>query len=310
MLSILKKKSPPKIGIVFGSGGARGWAHVGVMRRLEELGIRPFCVAGTSIGSIAAASFITNRRLVLENVAEVADWRFMFNLFAEVGIPGSGMLKGYRVEDFLRKLLHPYDQIEKLPVPFAAVAADIRSTDEVVLSAGNLITAIRASVAIPGVFSPVHHDGRYLVDGGILNPVPVTAARSLGADYIIAVDVNLRCPADATLSGTAALEFNTRVLGWFDRLSEDFPQMAPAVKKVRKHFTASLERPSMAEILTQTMRIMENKTTASRLEEDKPDILIQPPVGHIQTLDFTCAKECIEAGYKTACECEALAALA
>lgn len=309
MLPFRKKKSLPRVGIAFGSGGARGWAHVGVIRRLEELGIQPHCVVGTSIGSIAAAAYVGKRRLVLEKVAEVADWRFMLGLFGEMGIPGSGMIKGRHVEDFFRKLLHPYDRIEDLPVPFAAVATDIRSTEEVVLASGDLVTAMRASIAIPGFFSPVRHQGRYLVDGGILNPVPVTVARSMGAELVVAIDINLRRQGELAVADVDSLDSYARVRGRLDRWIEEFPQMGPVLEKARKRLGASIEKPTMAEIITQTMRTMENKTTEARLAEDGPDILIQPPVGGVQTLDFTCAQECIEAGYKAACACDALTAL-
>lgn len=311
MPSLNKRKVPLKIGLAFGSGGARGWAHVGVMRRLAELDIQPCCVAGASIGAIAGAAFLADRRAALEKVAEVADWRFMLKIFGEVGIPGAGVLKGRHVEDFLRKLLRPFSRIEDFPIPFATVATDVRRGEEIEISSGDLITAIHASLAIPGIFSPVRRSGRYLIDGGIIDPVPVSVARSLGAEIVIAVDINLRrsdCPATIPRADDAR-DFYSRVYKRLDHLALEFPQMTTTVLKVKKRLDASSRKPTMMEVLTQTMRIMENKTTEARLKEEMPEILIQPAVGNVQTLDFTCAKDCIEAGYAAACENESLTAL-
>jgi NTE family protein len=291
------------VGLALGSGGGRGLAHLGVLRYLAETGIRPAFVAGTSAGSIVGATCACGRTEELIDIAENADWRFMTKIFGEVGLHRSGLFTGRHVEKFFRTFLPA--TIEELQIPFAAVATDYRRTREVVIDKGDLIEAIRASISIPGVFTPVRRGGRYLVDGALVNPVPVSVVRKMGAKTVIGVDVNLapgKGIADP-LPRKAERHFQQslrRLRNRLDELAEANPRTAAALESARELITQYQDAPTLVEVLLQTTRLAENEMTRSRLEADKPDILIQPAVGDVPTLDFTNAGDCIRAGYEAA----------
>ena len=167
------------VGIALGSGGGRGLAHLGVLKYLAEIGVRPAFVAGTSAGSIVGAAYACGRVEELAQIAENADWKFLAKIFGEVGIHRSGFFTGRPVEKFFRSF-YPVSEIGDLDIPFAAVATDYRRNKEVVIDEGDLVEAIRASISIPGVFTPVRRNGRFLVDGALVNPVPVSVVRKMG----------------------------------------------------------------------------------------------------------------------------------
>ena len=180
--------STSKVGLALGSGSARGWAHIGVIRALADAGIEIKCVAGTSIGSLVGAAFALNKVDVLEEFARQLDWKQIVS-FLDVTFPKSGLIDGKRITDFFRS--HVQDvNIEEMSLRYCAVATDLVTGTEAVLNQGDLIEAIRASISIPGIFAPVKKDDGFLVDGGLVNPVPVSVARNMGADYVIAVNLN------------------------------------------------------------------------------------------------------------------------
>jgi len=253
-------KAKKNIALVLGSGGGRGWAHFGVLRAFKELGVVPDMVVGTSIGSMIGALYVMNRLEEAERVASsLTSWTQIARLFIEVKIPRMGLIDGRNIMAMLATVL-PDVAIETLPLSYTAVATDLHTHEEVIIAHGSLHHAIRASISIPGVFTPVRHGQRWLIDGGLVNPLPVSVARSNGATHVIAVDINLA--ANPTHSESA-----------------------------------SESDPSTLEILTRSFRIGENSITRERLLRESPDILIQPPVGHIGTLEFHHATACIEAGY-------------
>jgi NTE family protein len=176
-----------RVGLALGSGSARGWAHLGVIRVLEQAGIRPDLVCGTSIGALVGAAYAADELDGFEkwlrglSIADVIS-------FMDVRMNG-GMIKGERLMEFFRRSFIDRP-IEELPIPFAAVATALHNGTEVWLREGSTIDAVRASIALPALFMPVVLDGRILVDGGLVNPVPVSLARAMGADIVIAVDLN------------------------------------------------------------------------------------------------------------------------
>lgn len=182
------KPRVPKIGLALGSGSARGWAHIGVLRALKEAGIQPDVVCGSSIGALVGAAYAGGE------LERFADWvqglgmRDVFG-FMDFNLSG-GMLKGEKLISFWRRNFADFD-IEASPIPFGAVATDLHSGAEVWMRQGSIADAVRASIALPGLFTPVRRDGRMLVDGGIVNPVPASLARAMGADIVIAVDLNV-----------------------------------------------------------------------------------------------------------------------
>jgi NTE family protein len=251
-------KTKKKTALVLGSGGARGWAHIGVLRALEELECKPDMVVGTSIGAIVAAIHAAGVLEEAERFASTIDWKQVARLFFEVNIPRSGLLKGQRIVELLRTII-PVKRIDQLQIPYAAVATDLRLEKEVVITEGDLFKALRASFSIPGVFTPVEHGkGQWLVDGGLVNPLPISVAREMGATHVVGVDINLGgCNHD------------------------------PIVKS-----------PILMDVLLWTFRAIENSITRERLLREPPELLIQPKVGALGTLDFHHAPQAIKRGYE------------
>lgn len=294
-----RHRSPPRIGIALGSGGARGWAHVGVLQRLQEMGAPIACVAGTSVGAIVGAAYAAGRLDVLEDLSHRLDWRSVARLFVEVSFPRSGLINGRRVQQLLQDVVGAAN-IEDLSVPYAAVATDLLSEEPVVLRRGPLIDAIRASIAIPGIFVPARIGGRDLIDGGTTNPLPVDVARHLGADRVIAVDINLRPGKGGSASAREATPSRPPapdVPAILARIGAHLPPLQGAVADIMEHwFRRKSADLTIFEVLTRSIRIAENQITRSRLLSHPPDVLIQPAVGDIDTLEFQRSAPAIEAG--------------
>lgn len=298
----------PKIGLALGGGGARGWAHIGVIQALRDARVDVCCVAGTSMGAFVGAALAADKLDSLHQVALELDWRRVLYYFLEFSLPRMGLIDGARIVDFVREHVRA-DDIRDLSMPFAAVATDIQTGDEVVFTEGPITDAVRASIAIPGLFTPLVRNGRLLVDGGLVNPLPVAPARNLGADVVIAVDIT-RAPLKAkngnakeaveetalerTLKQTAANEGVRKILKALNiQLNEKDVAKLPSMKK----WFAREELPNIFDIYGNTMRIVQKQITAVRLKLEPPDLLIQPDVQDIHTMDFHRAEDAIQAGY-------------
>jgi len=274
MQSIFKRKRSKTTALVLGSGGARGWAHVGILKALAEVGIKPDICVGTSIGSIAAA---IQGAGVLDKVLAFAE-RFDFlqatKIFVEPSFKKSGMIRGRRMIKLLEELVAARD-ISELSCRYAAVATNLDNGEETVFSGGSLMDAIRASVSIPGLFTPAEIGGAHYVDGGLVNPLPVSVARAMGADYVIAVNINNK------------------------RQSPRPVPISPIEKITAKIFNAATKPSKMTvfEVFAHSLRIAEDRMTADCIRLTPPDVLVEPAVGDIATLDFTRSREAIEAGY-------------
>ena len=177
-----------KIGLALGSGSARGWAHIGVIKALDEAGIRLDYIAGTSAGAVVGAVYASGRIDSLKDVVLRLDWRKVIS-FLDVVFPKSGLIDGKKIADFVRTNVGEKN-IEDLRLPFCAVSTDLATGNEVLIKNGDIIEAVRASISMPGVFTPVKISNAILVDGGLVNPVPVSVARKMGADLVIAVNLN------------------------------------------------------------------------------------------------------------------------
>lgn len=298
---------PKNVGLALGSGSARGWAHIGVIRALTEAGVTIKFVAGTSIGSLVGAAFTLGKIGDLEEFACQLDWKQIVSLL-DVTLPRSGLIDGKKLTNLFRGYVQNID-IESLPLPFRAVATDLASGRETVLGSGDLIDAVRASISIPGIFTPVKRNGAFLVDGGLVNPVPVSVARNMGADYVIAVDLHTNNTSSRWAPENAAKEQPGEDLAdqpspakWeiTTKLAKTITELgSPAMAQVRTWLSPD-PVPSIFDVVTASISIMESRITAIRLAADPPDLLLQPKVGHIRSLEFHRAKEAISAGHREA----------
>jgi len=305
----------PKVGLALGSGSARGLAHLGVIRAIEDAGIEVDFIAGTSMGALIGAIHAAGKLDDLEDTFQTFDWKKTVSFF-DVILPKSGLFDGAKISDLVRAYVHA-NSIEALPKPFAAVATDIVSGEEVVIRSGDVIEAVRASISVPGIFTPVRSNGRILVDGGLTNPVPVSVARAMGADMVIAVDLNHEIIAGKNfkpLLNLSRISQNSELSSQFGRWVDSYRQAMQELKaKLRTRETpgaaqfsrwASTEEalPSIFEVLLASVNVMETRITQTRLGLEQPDILIQPPLGHIRFLEFSRAEEIIHIGYEHAAQ--------
>ena len=282
----------PKIGVALGSGAARGWAQIGVLQGLAAMGVVPEVVSGTSIGALVGAAFVTGKLAALKTRMENFGRRDVAAMF-DVHLTTGGLIEGRRVENFLDSL-GITGSIETQGPRYAAVATDLASGREIWLQQGPIGRAVRASIGMPGVFSPTRHDDRWLIDGGLVNPVPVSLARALGADIVIAVDLNSELVgrrfngSDTDLAAaTTAPAFSARVPQWLT------DAVGPVLQRVLQ---AGLDYPSYFEVLANSLNIMQDRITRTRLAGDPPDVLLCPRLGEFAWLDFHRANEAIAEG--------------
>jgi NTE family protein len=291
----------PVVGLALGSGSARGWAHIGVLRALEEAGIRPDLVCGASIGAVVGSAYALGELDRFEKWALGLTGRTVWS-FMDFKLAG-GMLKGERVIDFFRRNFSDRD-IEALDIPFAAVATALHSGTEVWLRSGSTADAVRASMALPGLFTPAQRDGRLLIDGGLVNPVPVSLARAMGADIVIAVDLNadllgrhLHAPGSVATKARVpvmAADDDEATAGWLSRMQDGFASLLPAPDPVR------VRNPSLLEVVLTSVNIMQVRITRSRMAGDPPEVVIAPQLAHLGLMDFYRAEEAIAEGRRAA----------
>ncbi len=288
----------PRIGLALGSGAARGWSHIGIIDALVEVGIEPDIVCGTSIGSLVGAAYAFGRLAELRQWAQAATWREAVGLM-DVRLSGGGLVNGNLIVEWLGGL-GITQAIQDCPKRYAAIATDLVSGREIWLQSGAIDEAVRASIAMPGIFSPVRIDDKWLVDGGLSNPVPVSVCRALGADVIIAVNLNGDLlgrrfesePARTTATAPAsAPEFLSRVLNQLPAgLHEQAAQIVP---RLLPHGSST---PGYFEVLTNSINIMQDHITRTRLAGEPPHVMLIPRLRHITMMEFNRAKEAIAEG--------------
>ncbi len=275
----------PKIGLALGAGGARGWSHIGVIDTLAQAGIRPDVVCGTSMGALVGAAYAAGELARLEDWALSLGWRDVFGLmdFTWRG----GLIRGKRLFEFMRERFGLQD-IASLPMPYGAVATELATGREVWLREGHVLDAVRASIAIPGVFAPVLRDGELLVDGALVNPVPVSMCRALGAELVIAVDLGW-----AKLGHYRERERDhagTRDDGkpaWWHRFLPTRPG---------SNVTDDPDMPSALGVFFSSFDIMQVRVGRSRLAGEPADALITPILPDFAMMDFDRAREAIVEG--------------
>jgi len=279
-----------KVGLALGSGSARGWTHIGVLRALDERGIRPTVVSGASTGSLVAASYASRQLDQLEKwartLSKIDVWRLL-----DATLKRGGVMRGNRLMRVVGEQLDDH-AIEKLDYNFGAVAADLHTGREVWIQRGSMLEAVRASSGLPGLFTPTYHEGRWLIDGGVVNPVPVTLCRALGADFVIAVNLNkpigARLEESSDEDNVPSVE-GTELFARWTGLLENFVSSIRSEREVNE--------PSMIEVMYTSITIMQDQITRSRLVGDPPDLVIRPKLGDFHLMDFHRAAEAIDIGY-------------
>ena len=279
----------PRIGLALGSGSARGWAHIGVIRALEKAVVRPDIVCGTSIGALVGAAYAAGELDRLEQFAVGLGIKDVIGLM-DVSLAG-GVLKGDRLMEFFRRGFQDRD-IDALRVPFAAVATSLRTGAEVWLRRGSTLDAVRASIAMPGLFAPVRGNGSLLVDGGLVNPVPVSLARAMGADLVIAVDLGSDVLGRRFRAPQAPEAPEHAVQKWMRQLHENLRTLAD------EKSPAELAMPSIVDVLTTCMDIVQVRIARSRMAGEPPEVAVAPRLARLRLLDFHRAKEAIDEGHR------------
>jgi len=285
----------PSIGLVLGGGAARGFAHIGVMRTLLAHGIVPDVIVGTSIGGVVGGCYASKELDNLEAWARGLTFRSLLS-YLDISLSGAGLISGRHLAAQLEAGLGD-TKIENLPIRFAAIATEFTTGHEIWLTRGRLVDALRASYALPGIFPPVRIGGRWLVDGALVNPVPVSAARALGARVVIAVHLTSDLSGRGTVISDHGADQNDEppgngkqgLLGLFD-----------GEHALRRFFLGSRDRPGIPTVMVEAFNVMQDRITRSRLAGDPPDVLITPRVGAVGWFDFHRAGEAIALGAEAA----------
>jgi len=278
----------PRIGLALGSGSARGWAHIGVLQALEEMGVKPDVISGCSAGAIVAGAYAGG------NLNKLADWLVTLNRktvlgFFDFSIFGGGVITGEKLFDFFKE--HIGDSpIEDLPLPFTAIATELDSGREVWLNSGSLLQAIRASISLPGMFTPCRINNEWMIDGGLVNPIPVSACWAMKAEVVIAVNVS-----------AGIIRAHLQDNRFKDRKEETVATVTGKKSGRRetgflKKFTGDNDAPGVFDVVHSSILIMQERITRSRLAGDPPDLLLLPRVSDIGLMEFHRAKEAIDEG--------------
>ena len=301
--AVAEKRNGALIGLVLGSGAARGFAHIGVIHALATRGIIPDIIVGTSIGALVGGCYANRQLDILETWARSLTMRRIIG-YLDVSLGGSGLISGGRLAARLEESIGKVS-IEALPMRFAAIATEVDTGHEVWLARGSLPLALRASYALPGIFPPVSLGGRWLVDGALVNPVPVSVARAFGARVVIAVNLNAdRFDRGATIASHGSNPGDESAEAPSGKSRNGFFGLRGifgAERALKRQIIARAARPGFSTVMIESFNIMQDRLTRMRLAGDPPDVHITPRIGHLGWLDFHRAAEAIEIG-RTATE--------
>jgi NTE family protein len=288
--------------MALGSGSARGWAHIGILHALAERGFVPDVITGASVGALVGAARAAGRLDNLEQWVCTLTQRDVWRL-VDTTFRGGGVMTGNRLMEAIAAAIGDAP-IESLPVAFGAVATDLYTGEEIWLREGHYMMAVRASSGVPGLFSPTFYQGRWLIDGGVVNPVPVSMCRALGADVVIAVDLSRSVthvakrahqravaaaangPAAHGSAATVASDEGTAILKKWSGLLDG----------VVESFRSKRTEPGLLEVMGSSVNIMQDRITRSRLAIDPADLVLRPDLADFQLMDFHRAREAIEIG--------------
>jgi len=291
----------PKIGLALGSGSARGWAHIGVIQELAEIGIEPDIVAGSSIGAIVGAAYSSNQLEKLEEWVLKLTWKEILK-YIDLSITGGGFIQGNKLFE-LAKENFKENKIESLPHQFGMVATELDTGREIWFQDGSLTDALRASIALPGMFTPVKINDRWLVDGGLSNPVPVSLCRAMGADIVIAVNLNgdivgKHTRNRANKEESIADKNNTNDDDLWERVSSQLKNSLNERKDIilSQLFGDNIDSPGLFDVLASSINIMQDRITRSRMAGDPPEIILSPHLSQLGLMEFDQASIAIEEG--------------
>lgn len=282
-----------KIGIALGSGASRGWAHIGIIEALEELGIQIDVVAGCSIGAYVGAAYASGKLPELKEWAcSLTEWQVLSLM--GVGIRRGGLASGQKVFDKLKdEFCAP--TFEEMQKPFSCVATDLYTGREVVFNKGEVGTSIQASCAIPALFSPIAHGDRWLVDGAVVNPVPVNLCRQLGADFVIAINLNADSrPIRLAKQAVEHEETNEKAEHFLKRGQDVVRQWFTPEDKSEKR-----QAPGILSVMSNSLEILQARVTRSRLAGEPPDLLFEPQLTDVGLMEFHRAEEMCKTGKET-----------
>lgn len=287
-----------KLAFALGGGIARGFAHIGALEVLAEEGVEPDIICGTSIGALAGAAYSLGKLDVLKDWALSLNRRKVFS-YLDFKVRSAGLIGGYKMEALMREHFGQ-TRIEEMRHRFLTVATDLATGHEVWIGEGDIVPALQASFALPGVFAPVERDGRFLVDGALVNPVPVSPCHAMGGVMTVAVDLNADIIGKARKPGTAYA-----TVAGFDALKQgELPEAERAritgSGLAKRLFRRQEDSPSLFGVMVSALGILQDRLTRSRLAGDPPDIHIRPAIGHIGLMEFERAEELIRRGREAA----------
>jgi NTE family protein len=283
-----------KIGLALSSGMARGWAHIGAIRALKKLGFEFDIITGCSVGALAGGCYLAGRLDSLEEWAKSLNKRKILG-YLDMKLRSGGLFGGDKLVEEMRKYIGDA-RIENFPIPYAAMTTDLVTGHEIWLEKGDLTEAMRASFSLPGIFPPVKIGGRWLADGALVCPLPVAACRALGADMVIAINLNADMIGKSRKKGSSiptAAGFDMLKLLEEEGEQEKLSLMSSLTRKI---FRRDYDGPSVFGVMTSSLNIMQDRITRSRLAGDPPDVHIAPRLGHFGLLEFDRAEEAIKEG--------------
>lgn len=279
-----------RIGIALGSGSARGWAHIGVLRALADMGIRPGIVAGSSIGALVGAAYAGNQLDAMEHWVNSLTWKNILT-FMDFSLLDGGIFRGEKIMVYARQHLGGAD-IQSLPLSFGAVATELNTGREVWLRKGNILDNVRASIALPGLFAPFNLDGKWLVDGGLVDPVPIALCRAMGAEVVIAVNLNGdivgKHGKDRGHDKYRQKNNTGENADTWTRISN---QIAAGLSEQKEAVLSQFlgenrNTPGLFDVMASAINIMQDRITRSRMAGDPPDVLLAPRLSHLGLLEF------------------------
>jgi NTE family protein len=278
-----KPQKKSGISLALGGGAARGWAHIGVLRALDEAGIEISMIAGTSIGALVGGCYLAGKLDQLEEFARSLTRRRIFGLL-DINLGGSGLFGGMKLTSRMQEHMNG-TRFEDLSKPFVCVATEVRTGHEIWLTEGSLITAMRASYALPGVFEPVSANGRILVDGALVNPVPVSVLRAYEQPLVVAVNLHHDLFGRAAVIKHSAGELVVQ-------------KDATPGQRHDPDATAQGTRLGVTGVMVEAFNIIQGRISRARLAGDPPDLSLQPKLGHVGLSEFHRADEAIKLGYE------------